>query len=193
MKKNASILLVCLAVLVATWSFNSNQFNNPNKDRLLIELISYVLDRGHFEPKSINDDLSEQMFSDFIEAVDSQKRFFLAQDYKEFEKFKYDLDDQIKNLQIDFFKTAHTRFLNRIAEVQQFYKQLLEKPFDFSIEEQLNVDYENQLFPSNLSERKDKWRKQLKYTTLLTYETKLSEERKKQKMILSMFPKQRLK
>ena len=76
MKKNASILLVCLAVLVATWSFNSNQFNNPNKDRLLIELISYVLDRGHFEPKSINDDLSEQMFSDFIEAVDSQKRFF---------------------------------------------------------------------------------------------------------------------
>jgi len=179
MKKNASILLVCLAVLVATWSFNSNQFNNPNKDRLLIELISYVLDRGHFEPKSINDDLSEQMFSDFIEAVDSQKRFFLAQDYKEFEKFKYDLDDQIKNLQIDFFKTAHTRFLNRIAEVEQFYKQLLEKPFDFSIEEQLNVDYENQLFPSNLSERKDKWRKQLKYTTLLTYETKLSEEKKK--------------
>jgi carboxyl-terminal processing protease len=177
MKKNASILLACLAVLVATWSFNSNQFNNPNKDKLLIELISYVLDRGHFEPKSINDDLSEQMFFDYIEAIDAQKRFFLASDYKEFEQYKYALDDQIKSLKIDFFKTTHTRFLKRIAEVQQFYEQLLDKPFDFSVDEQLDVDYDNQVFSSNTTERKNKWRKQLKYSTLLAYETKLSEEK----------------
>jgi carboxyl-terminal processing protease len=119
--------------------------------------------------------------------------FFLASDYKEFEQYKYALDDQIKSLKIDFFKTTHTRFLKRIAEVQQFYEQLLDKPFDFSVDEQLDVDYDNQVFSSNTTERKNKWRKQLKYSTLLAYETKLSEEKIKTEEDQNMSPKPRPK
>jgi carboxyl-terminal processing protease len=189
MKKNTSILLVCVAVLAATWSFSTKQFDNPDKDKLLMELISYVLDRGHFDPKSINDDLSEQMFSDYLEAIDGQKRFFLASDYKEFERFKYALDDQIRNSRIDFFKLTYTRLVKRLVEVQQSYEILLENPFDFSLDEQLDVDYENHTFPKNTAERDVKWRKEMKYSTLSTFETKKAEEENKVKEDASYTPK----
>lgn len=189
MKKNTSILLVCVALLAATWSFSTKQFDNPNKDRLLIEIISYVLDRGHFDPKSINDDLSEQMFSDYLESLDAQKRFFLASDYKEFKRYQYALDDQVKSLNVDFFRLTHERFLKRINEMKQSYQELLSKPFDFTLEEQLNVDYEHQGFSTSASERLKKWKKQLKYSTLIHYETKWTEEQKKVEDDSSYVPK----
>ena len=69
MKKNASITIVVAAVALFVWSALATPFpktfNNPDKDRLLIELISYVLNRGHFDAKTLNDDLSEQVFHEY--------------------------------------------------------------------------------------------------------------------------------
>ena len=39
---------------------------NPNKDKLLLEIISYVLDRGHFDPKDINDVFSENVYMSYL-------------------------------------------------------------------------------------------------------------------------------
>jgi carboxyl-terminal processing protease len=129
------------------------------------------------------------MFSDYLEAIDGQKRFFLASDYKEFERFKYALDDQIRNSRIDFFKLTYTRLVKRLVEVQQSYEILLENPFDFSLDEQLDVDYENHTFPKNTAERDVKWRKEMKYSTLSTFETKKAEEENKVKEDASYTPK----
>ena len=49
------------------------------KTKLLIEIISYVIERGHFDPKNIDNEFSENMFKEFIEnTMDGQHRFSLA-------------------------------------------------------------------------------------------------------------------
>ena len=38
-------------------------FNTSDKDKLLIEIITYVIDKGHYSPKEINDDFSKNVFN----------------------------------------------------------------------------------------------------------------------------------
>ena len=40
---------------ISNFKFSSDE---PNKDRLLVDLVSYVLDKLHYDPQIINDDFS---------------------------------------------------------------------------------------------------------------------------------------
>ena len=53
MKKNVALSLMVLLVAVASCSFTNKSFENDDKDKLLLDLISYVLERGHYEPKDM--------------------------------------------------------------------------------------------------------------------------------------------
>jgi len=193
MKKNASITIVVAAVALFVWSALatpfSKTFNNPDKDRLLIELISYVLDRGHFDAKTLNDELSEQVFHEYLDAIDGQKRFFLQSDFKEFERYKYRLDDQLKNIEIDFFKRTFERLTQRMQEVEEMFPSLLEQAFVFDKDEVIDLNYEQQSFPATLTQRREKWRQQLKLSTLSVLYDKINEDEKKAEQDASYIPK----
>lgn len=193
MKKNASITIVVAAVALFVWSALatpfSKTFNNPDKDRLLIELISYVLNRGHFDAKTLNDDLSEQVFHEYLDAIDGQKRFFLQSDFKEFERYKYRLDDQLKNIEIDFFKRTFERLTQRMQEVEEMFPSLLEQAFVFDKDEVIDLNYEQQSFPATLTQRREKWRQQLKLSTLSVLYDKINEDEKKAEQDASYIPK----
>ena len=50
-------------ILISVFVFGNTLKNqDPNKDKLLLEIISYVLDRGHYDPKDLNDKFSENVF-----------------------------------------------------------------------------------------------------------------------------------
>ena len=85
MKKNFAYGLFALLIAVASCSFTNKTFENDDKDKLLIDLITYVLAKGHYEPKDINDNFSVHVFEDFIDVIDPTKRYFLDADIKEFE------------------------------------------------------------------------------------------------------------
>ena len=83
MKKNLAYGL--LALLIAITACSNKTFENDDKDKLLLDLITYVLAKGHYEPKDIDDDFSVNVFDDFIEILDPTKRYFMEEDIKEFE------------------------------------------------------------------------------------------------------------
>ena len=59
---------------------SSRYLDNPDKDKLLIEVITYVMQRGHYDPKEIDDTFSEHVFNNYIQGIDGQHRFFLQSD-----------------------------------------------------------------------------------------------------------------
>ena len=109
--------------------------------------------------------------------LDGQKRYFLKKDIAQFERYKYALDDEFRGLNTDFFDLVYTRYLQRINEAKLFYVELLEKPFDYTKDEEINLDYEEQDYPLSLRQRTEKWRKQLKFSTLNIVHGKLEEEK----------------
>ncbi|UII78270.1 carboxy terminal-processing peptidase [Flagellimonas sp. CMM7] len=173
MKKNFTLALLVILVAVASCSFTNKSFENDDKDKLLLDLITYVLERGHYEPKDLNDDFSSNVFDDFIDILDPTKRYFLSSDIREFEKYRFQIDDEIKNTDITFFNIVYQRLMKRMDEAQDLYAEVLSQPFDYAIEENINIDYKDQEFASNKKQLKERWRKQLKYNTLGVFDNKI--------------------
>lgn len=170
MKRNVYVLLLTLLLAFASCSFTSKTFDDPNKDKLLIQLITYALERGHFEPKDFNDEFSVEVYTDYLENLDPYKRYFYQSDIKEFEAFKNELDDQLKNYDISFFNLTYSRLEQRMEESEAIYKEILAKPFDFNKDETFSSDYENLTYVKNKKQLKERWRKQLKFTTIANYD-----------------------
>jgi carboxyl-terminal processing protease len=175
MRGNYKFLLLALLIAFASCSFTSKTFEDPDKDKLLIQLITYVLDQGHYDPQDLNDDFSANVFEDYLTQLDPFKRYFYASDIKEFEVYKNQLDDQIKVYDLTFFNITHQRLLERISESQKLYTEILEKPFDFSKAEEYSSDYEKLMYVNSKREMKERWRQQLKFSTIANYDDALAQ------------------
>ena len=174
MKRNVLIAFLVSLIAVTSCSFTNHSFETDDRDKLLLDLITYVLERGHYEPKDINDTFSTNVFDDFLEGLDPTKRYFLASDIAEFEQFRFQLDDQLRNTDISFFNLVYDRLMQRMEETRSLYKEVLSNPFDFNRDESITVDYENQPYATNRSELLERWRKQLKYAAIGTYDVNMS-------------------
>ena len=164
---------ILITGLVFGYTLNND---DPKKDKLLLEIISYVLDRGHYDPKDFNDEFSENVFSNYLENIDGQHRFFLNSDIKSFESYRFKIDDELKTNEINFFTLTYSRLMQRMKQVESFYKELLEKPFNFSIKEEIDLNYEETPYTNNIIELKSIWRKRFKLSTLETFTAKKDEE-----------------
>ena len=182
--KISNWFLLVLLFLTLSSFFDFNQ--NNEKDKLLIEIISYVIERGHFDPKNIDNEFSENMFKEFIENMDGQHRFFLSSDIGNFKKYKYDLDDEIINSKTTFFDLVYNKLIQRQEIVKNFYEEILNKPFSFNEDEIISLDYKNAPYPTTLNDLKFLWRKRLKLSTLSIYVDK-KEDQINQKKIDSSY------
>jgi len=175
MIKNFKIAILTCLIAITSCSFTTKTFDDPNKDKLLLELISYVLEQWHYSPKDINDEFSEKVFTDFIDSVDPLKRYFYQSDINEFKKHKTNIDDQIKNKDLTFFNLVYERLMERIKEGEILSLAIIEKPFDYSKTELFSTDYETNPYVNSKKEMKNRWRKQLKYSTIDNYDDELSD------------------
>jgi len=166
LKRNWKILLLGVFVAVASCSFTTKEFNDPSKDRLLIDLISYVLEKGHYDPKELDDTFSLNVWENYIESLDPLKRYFLAQDIEDFRAYSLLIDDQIRAKELTFFDVVYETYLERSQATKAYYKAILAKPFDYTIQESINTDYDKLEYAQTAQELKEHWRKQLKYTAL---------------------------
>ncbi len=176
MRRNYKLLLLVLLTAFASCSFTTKKFNDPDKDKLLIQLITYVLNEGHFNPKDIDDTFSERVFYGYLEQIDPFKRYFYESDIKEFSKYKHELDNQIKAYDISFFNLTHERLLKRQEESKAIYKEVLSQPFDYTIVEDFSTKYENLPYASSKKEMKERWRQQLKFSTIANYDDLISQQ-----------------
>ena len=166
MKKKYKIIFPLIIVAGMLFGFQIANNPDPEKDKILIGLVRYALKQGHYEPHEIDDNFSEKIFTDFIDALDPYKRFFLMSDIEEFSKYEYLIDDQIKSEDLTFYNMVMDRFNQRVLESQSFYREILKKPFDFSTDDSFNVDYDKKNFSSTQAELIKNWHMQLKVSTL---------------------------
>jgi carboxyl-terminal processing protease len=186
MKRNFKILiaLVLLSVTLFAFKIKSSGDVDPEKDKMLLELLTFVVERGHYNPAKIDDAFSKGIYKDYIEALDPSKRFFLQTDIDEFSAYETQLDDQLLGKDLSFFNLTYNRLMKRMKESKEFYKNILSVPFDFETNESFNVDYENALYAKNSQELKEIWRKQIKLSALSSLTNRLKIQENKEKGIV---------
>ena len=176
MKRNFNILLLAIFIAIASCSFTTKTFENPNKDKLLMQLISYLLEQGHFQPKDFNDEFSLEVYKRFLNRIDPYKHYFYKSDIEVFKQYEQQLDDQIQNYEIEFFNIVYEKLTQRINESVDVYNDILSRPFDYEINETFKSESEELDYVSSKKEMYERWRKQLKFTTLSSYHDLLSDQ-----------------
>lgn len=169
MKKNFKVLLLAVFVAAASCSFTTKTIDDPEKDKVLVELITYVLEKTHFASKDFDDAFSSSVYTKFINNADPLKRYFLESDIEEFSAYEFQIDDQLKNKDLTFFDLVYSRLQERREHAKNIYDEVLNTPFDFDKKESIDVDYDEISFANNLDELKERWRQQLKFSTISTY------------------------
>lgn len=180
MRKNFKVILAVVALSAFLWSFMPKRQHDPEKDKMLLDLISFVIEKGHYNPTVMDDKFSKGVYDDFLDAVDPSKRFFIESDIKEFKPYEYEIDDMIKNRDLTFFNLVYDKLQKRMSEAKVIYRALSDRPYDFKVDETINIDSDKIAFAKNYSDLKNRWRLQMKLSVLasLVDKQKIEEEKK---------------
>ncbi|HEY4285991.1 MAG TPA: carboxy terminal-processing peptidase [Puia sp.] len=171
-KRNLPILLLILGggifVAFRTLGIGSNP---PTKYERILLNVGTMLEQIHYSPKAIDDKFSKEVFDKYMADIDAEKDVFFQSDVDALNvKYGTTIDDEILG-------TAHVQFVpavtevykKRIAETEAIYKEILSKPFEFTKDEDFDQNYDQMKFPKTEAERKEAWRKRLKFLTLERY------------------------
>lgn len=174
-------LLVGAALLLTFPSFAQVNKVKENMD-VVFHNTAKILQAIHYQPQPLNDSFSNRIFKTYFEELDPGRKFFTAKDISKFDKFRLTLDDELEGNKPEFFKKVNELYKERITEAEKLVKDILHKPFDFTTPETFDADNEDALFAGTPSERKERWRKYLKYSTLVQYEEMLMQSKKDSSM-----------
>ncbi|MBL7744310.1 MAG: carboxy terminal-processing peptidase [Chitinophagaceae bacterium] len=164
------ILTIVAGTFLAFQTLGTGAKNPPGKYEEILKLVGEMLSQGHFSPQDINDGFSKKVFKKFINELDPEKNIFLQSDMDLLQK-KYEtrIDDELKGAPAESFLAAGKAFNTRMEEAALICNELLTKPFNFTVDEEVLLDGDKLNFTANTAELKERWRKKLKYLTLERY------------------------
>lgn len=130
-------------------------------------VVSYILDNNHYRKIKLNDSLSAVILTQYIKDLDNSKTYFLASDIKSFDRYKFSLDDLIRNENVNPAYEIYNVFVIRYQERMDYVmNNLIKQEFDYSIDEYYEMDREKELWSATSEELDDVWRKIIKSQAL---------------------------
>ncbi len=184
MKSRKGLLLLAIILFGGLFfAFRSSGIGGKDilmtqRQRLLTE-VGRILEQQHYSPKIINDGFSKMVFKKFIDELDGDKSHFLQSDINVLKKYETTIDDEIHGtVPIEFAPAVSLIYDQRIKEVQAIYRDILSRPFDFSKDETTVLDGDKLNYTANEEERKERWRKKLKFLTLERYADLIDQQEK---------------
>ncbi len=160
------VLFGCTATADTTRAVTLDALSPTPEHEDATEVIVHLMQRYHYSPVKVTDELSDQIFDRYLESLDPQKNFLLRTDVEEFEKYRFKLDDALKKERLQPVFDMFKRFRGRVEARTAYAKDLLKRDFDFTLDETYSFDRENAQWPSSQDAADDLWRKRVKNDVL---------------------------
>lgn len=148
------------------------------KRRAILQLMVSGIEQEHFDPIPVNDSLSKRIFTLYLKRLNSDKLYFTQEDIDRFQPYKYKLDSAINHGTFEFYDLVNKIWDKRLAEDSVYIKDLLAKPFDFTVKEDFQSDENKIPYPKDIADLHERWRKLIKYETLVQLVDMLDDEDK---------------
>lgn len=162
----ALALGISLSLLSAP-GFAANSWNSlqPDRDEVIASLnVVELLKRHHYSKPPLNDARSVIIYDSYIKLLDPSRSYFLASDIAEFDKWKTQFDDFLKNGNLDPGFTIYKRYLDRVKARLDYALDLLDDgvdKMDFSTNETLEVDRKDSPWLATTADLDGLWRKRV--------------------------------
>lgn len=167
MKVIIPVVLISISMGVLAFS-KLRKDDPPGKYETIMRMVGQILDEGHYQPKALDDKFSKEVFDNYLQSLDAEKKFFLKSDIDSLQQqgLTTHIDDELKGAPLDCFNAVNSLVKRRVNEAAALYPDILSHPFDFSKDEKVTIDPEKIDYPANVADRKEAWRKVLKYRVL---------------------------
>ncbi len=129
-------------------------------DREILKYIQYT----HYLKPSVDDRLSSRVLDTYLSDLDSQRSFFLASDVKEFDFYRYLLDDVLKTGDLKPPFRIYNRYQERMAERLAYMIKAVENGIgNIKLDQNVNleIDRKKAPWPKNRIELEGLWQKAL--------------------------------
>lgn len=167
--RQLAVLTIFISTLFVTLvSSNSDELveiTPESHHSTLFREIFTQLAKTHYTQQDINDEFSASFLNTYIEQLDSPKRFFLASDIAEFQKWQHKLDDLARRGDVTAGFYIFNRLRDRAIQRLQTNIAVLENPqhsFDFTLDEDIMLDADDRDWFKDRKQADDFWRKAMK-------------------------------
>ena len=123
---------------------------------------SRVLARYHYKAMPLDDAMSEKIFDNYFESLDSEKLYFTQADIDRYAPMRTKFDDAINNEDLTVPFAIYNLYQQRFNDRMAYARSLLKTRFDFTADETLQLDREKAPWAKNEDEVRDLWRKRVK-------------------------------
>jgi len=162
----------------STFFTNKEEKYSPEKEVVIQQAVYMAMTQAHLQPIDIDDQFSVRVFEEFFEALDGRKRFFVQSDIVQLDQYRDQIDDLFKASDLAYFDEVVTLVDQNILKAEAYYKEILAQPFDFAIDESIEIDFEKEEYAADEAALKSRWEQRLKYYTLQELQGRLKSQEK---------------
>ena len=182
-----SSLLIAIGILCHT-ACGQNEgtdevFGKPSAhDYQVSKLVAGLMQKDHLSKRKLDDTISRRAFDIFLKALDPMKVYFMQSDVDAFRQWESKIDDNIKRGDYSIPFAIFNRFLERVDQRVELAIGMVDKEFDYELEEEIVTDRDMIEFAKSEQEIEDRWRKRIKYNMLVLSNEKDSETDPKERL-----------
>lgn len=125
-------------------------------------LVANLMTRYHYEAMPLDDAMSARVFKAYLDMLDGQKMLFTQADIDGFNAARSTLDDAIWKGDLDVPFDIFNLYMKRLSERTAYALKLLDKGFDFTLDESYSYDRDDVDWPKNEAALDELWRKRVK-------------------------------
>jgi carboxyl-terminal processing protease len=179
-KKSLAFLLLLIIGGSVFYAVKSGHHRDPGtRYEKVMHRVGEMLETWHYSPRKIDDNFSKEVFHNYIKFLDPDRHYFLASDIAQLKKYETKIDDELLGAKLESFYAINVIYVKRLNEASGIYRQILASPFKFNVKEYYINNPDSLKFGKNDAERRENWRKKIKYSVLDRYVDILEQREKK--------------
>ncbi|MDX2504115.1 MAG: carboxy terminal-processing peptidase [Gammaproteobacteria bacterium] len=189
-------ILLAVPIVANAKVYNVDDYIHPvspaREHAKLSFVIAKQLQYQHYRQMVLDDKLSSKVLDAFIKSLDPSRTFFLASDIKQFEKFRYQIDNNFHRGELKNAFTTFNLYQKRHAARLVYTLNLLENNFDkldFSKDEELAIERDELAWPADEKEQNNLARKQLK-NVIISFKLAGKEDKEIQELLIKRYKNQ---
>ncbi|MEH6469868.1 MAG: carboxy terminal-processing peptidase [Halopseudomonas sp.] len=170
-----SLLLLATALVLSSQGIAygiTNQLEQLEPEAIhgeTLKALAKTLRFGHYKKRYLDDELSAELLDAELELLDRSRLYFLQQDIEDFDSYRDQLDDAIRNGDSGPAFAIYNRYQQRVEERLNYLLSQIElglEQLDFDRDEAMDTERKEVAWSSTSQQLDELWRKRLKSTVL---------------------------
>lgn len=140
-------------------------------------VLKRMIELKHYSPRPVDDSFSIAVFKKLLNKTDGRRIYFLESEFKQLSSFQLSIDDELKGDSWAFYDLLGTLYKKALLRADSIADKLLQKPFDFSVNESTTTLKENEFnFAADVTALKDRWARRMKFRAMQRIYDEVSED-----------------